>query len=286
MRSKLIFALVAVVFAIAGCGSSHPVPPSFMGSIHPPGWGKPPPPTALEHSTFASAATATMYDSVTVSTVPANPFALAGYVGGRWQTFLPMRHTWPRAHTISIAISSSEHADCLDVEPGDATPGLVVGWVRVELRLGWPHPCVYSDWWEWTHEIRWRLSSAGLLAIVLKWDADYTHVAHIDPGFDATQWTSTCFGRNLDCSLVFRYFLRVAHPPLVNPRSKPKPNRRQLEARLRAVDRLLGAYDRRRNPHGHNCQHPPYRHAYPSARSNRSCAVWAREAAAIKRALR
>lgn len=282
MRSKL-FSLIALTVVLAGCGSTHPALRSFGGSVHPPGWGKPPPPTALEHSIFASSATASMFDSITLSTVPADPFALAGYVGGRWPTFWPMRSTWPHAHTVSIAISSSERADCLDVEPGDATPGLVVGWVRAELRLGVQHPCVYSDWFEWTHEIRWRLSNAGLLVIVLKWDADYTHVAHIDPGFDGTQWTDTCLGRNLDCSLVFRYFLRIAHPPLANP---PKPNRRQLQARLRAVNRLLGAYDRRRNPHGHNCQHPPYRHAYPSARFNRSCAVWAREAAVIRRALR
>lgn len=281
MRSKLVLVVLAAL-AIAGCGSTHQ-PPSFMGSVHPPGWGKPAPPTALAHSIPPSTATATMYDSVTLSTVPADPFALAGYVGGRWQTFLPMRRTWPAAHIVSIAISSGEHADCLDVEPGDAPPRLVVGWVRVELRLGWPHPCVYSDWWEYTHEILPLLRAAGLVEIVLKWDADYTHIAHIDPGFQATQWTDTAFGRNLDASLVFRSFLRIAHPPL---EPAPKPTRKQLEARLRALDRLLGAYDRRRDPHGHNCQHPPYKHAYPSARFNGACAAWAAEARAIAAALR
>lgn len=59
---------------------------------------------------------------------------------------------------------------------------------------------------------------------------------------------------------------------------KPKPlTPKQKRAKLAELNRLLGAYNRRHNPHGHNCQHPPYPHAYPSARFNHACGVWAGE---------
>jgi hypothetical protein len=72
---------------------------------------------------------------------------------------------------------------------------------------------------------------------------------------------------------------------LMFPKAKPKPKpltAPQKKATLRALAHLLGAYDKRTNPHGHNCQHPPFRHAYPSARYNDACAVWANEKRALQ----
>jgi hypothetical protein len=250
MKSRCLTAL-AVVLLVPGCGhSSHstvvPVAPSqsATGSVHPPGWGVEGPPAAL--LTLAPSSTATMYDTVTVSTVPHDPFALAGYTGGWWPTFGALTRTWPRAHTVSIAISARERADCLDVEPGDATAGDVPGWVRAEKRAGHPRPCVYSDWSEYVGQIRPVLERAGIhRSQVWEWDAHYTFTPHIDPGFDGTQWTDRAFGRNLDASLVLRSFLSIAHPPL-NPTPKPKPrpipkrkpsSRRGVEhAHLKALD--------------------------------------------------
>lgn len=69
----------------------------------------------------------------------------------------------------------------------------------------------------------------------------------------------------------------------VKPRPKPKPlTPSQKHAKLAKVNRLLGAYDKRRNPHGHNCQHPPFRHAYPSAHYNGACLKWANETKALR----
>jgi hypothetical protein len=62
------------------------------------------------------------------------------------------------------------------------------------------------------------------------------------------------------------------------PFATPKP-KRPMSAQKRELRRLLGAFDKRTNPHGHNCQHPPYKHAYPSARFNRACGIWAQEVA-------
>jgi hypothetical protein len=48
-------------------------------------------------------------------------------------------------------------------------------------------------------------------------------------------------------------------------------------ARRRELRKLLGAFNRRTNPQGHDCQHPPFKHAYPSARYNHACLIWSQE---------
>jgi GH24 family phage-related lysozyme (muramidase) len=68
------------------------------------------------------------------------------------------------------------------------------------------------------------------------------------------------------------YRLLVANPP-----KPPVLTRKQLEARLRELDKLLGARTKA-DPVGHNCARPPYKHAYPSARYDNACATWAKEA--------
>lgn len=223
MKSRCLAALAAVML-IAGCGQTHPSQ-SAMGSVHPAGWGKPAPVTA-RLSVGRPVPTAAMFDTITLGTVPGDPFALAGYTAGRWPTFLPLRHRWPQAHTVSIAISARDHADCLDVEPGDATPSEVAGWVRADIKAGWRKPCVYSSWWEFHDQVTPALAQAHISrSQVWEWDADYTYWPHIDAGFDATQWTDRALGRNLDESLVTRAFLSIAHPALTPaPKPKPKPS--------------------------------------------------------------
>lgn len=215
---RLTLAVLAALL-LAGCG--HGPSQSAAGSVHPAGWA-----TVGPRPSFglAPVSTVEMFDSVDVSTVPRDPFAIAGYTAGRWPTFIPLRKAFPSAHTVSIAISARYHADCLDVEPGDATPGEVPGWVHADERAGYRKPCVYSDWSEWTSQIRPVLERAGIRrSQVWEWDAFYNGVPHIDPGFDGTQWTDRAYGRNLDESLVVRAFLSIAHPPVVEPKPHPKP---------------------------------------------------------------
>lgn len=300
MRRRLSFfaALVCVATCvIAGCGGSspHSSPPaapvqpavatsqSAGGSVAPAGWGAPAPASAHLYALAPSSSTATMYDSVTVSAIPHDPFAAAGYTAGYWPTFLGLRHAYPDAHVVSIAITAGDHADCLDVEPGDATPAEAAGWVRADKAAGWPRPCVYSDWYEWTDELDPALEHAGIsLRSVWRFDADYTGSAHIDAGFAATQWTDHCLDKHLDCSLVLRSFLAIAHPPL-NPPAPPEPKPAPSQ-RLEALDELLGAYNRKTNPHGHDCEDPPFRHAYRSAAWDHACLVWREQRAAISKA--
>lgn len=86
-----------------------------------------------------------------------------------------------------------------------------------------------------------------------------------------------CRGIRGDCS-VDEGILSIRTQP------KPKPlTPHQKTAKLHALEHLLGAFNRRTNPHGHNCQHPPFKHAYPSARFNHACASWAGEVAALRK---
>jgi hypothetical protein len=247
MRRRLSLVLLPLAI-FAGCGHSSP-PQSAGGSVHPPGWGAPAPLSQrVPLFKLTAGTTATMYDTVSVSTVPHRPFAAAGYTAGNWPTFLPLRRAFPSAHVISIAIASRYYADCLDVEAGDAPASAVPGWVRSEMRAGWRKPCVYSDWWHFTHEVFPVLERAGIHRWqVWKWDADYTYRPHIDRGFDGTQYSNRCLGRNLDCSVVTRSFLAIAHPPLrpapkpkpkpkPKPRPKPNPHREAERRHLRALE--------------------------------------------------
>jgi hypothetical protein len=77
-----------------------------------------------------------------------------------------------------------------------------------------------------------------------------------------------CRGVTGDCS-IDEGITRITRAKPLTPKQK--------SARRRQLAKLLGAFDARRNPSGHNCQNPPFRHAYPSARFNKACAVWARE---------
>lgn len=213
--SVLIAALftTGVVTQVAG-GPSKPAQ-SATGSVAPQGWGQPSQTFHLP-APLLGAPLRVMYDSIEVGTVPSNPFAQAGYTSGSWPTYEPLRQAWPNAHTISIAVNASHHADCLDVEPGDASPSEAAAWVRSDIAAGFKKPCLYSSLSPWNTDLFPDLARAGIArSTYFAWDADYTFVAHLDAGFDATQYTDSCLGRNLDCSLVTLPFLTIAQPPYV-----------------------------------------------------------------------
>lgn len=163
-----------------------------------------------------------MYDSIDVSTVPAGAKVVAGYTAGYWPTYLGLVKAFPHAVHISIAISARFRADCLDVEPGDAVPSEVVAWIKADRAAGFARPCVYSSLWEFRSQIIPLIVAAHIpRSSIVEWDADYTYVAHIDAGFDGTQYTDRALGRNLDASLVTPALVSVGDGRVVAPKPKP-----------------------------------------------------------------
>lgn len=157
----------------------------------------------------------TMYDAVTISEIPANPQAVGGYVGGNWPTWSSLIARFPKAQHLSIAINSSEDAECLDIENGDATPGDAPAWHARQIARGVKRPCFYAN----TSTMPSVLAAVSHVprANYRLWTAHYTGAAHIEAGSDATQWTSTALGRNLDASQCSdSFFTDPPAPPVKN----------------------------------------------------------------------
>jgi hypothetical protein len=259
-------AAAIICLILSACGGA-----GAPQSAHPPGWGHPPKGAFLQIPPSQSlAGTATMYDTVTLGSVPTAPFALGGYTSGFWPTYLPLRQRYPQAHTVSIAVTSSHRANCLDVEPGDASPGEAPGWVWVEIHLGVAKPCVYSSYFEFIEEIRPLLQRAGIgRAQIFEWDADYLGCPRLDATFDATQCTNRALGRNLDESIVKLSFLSIATPPYAAP--VPRPSRVAVEHRIRELRADLAR---------HRCRTIHGKHAF------RLCPRWAHEGRVAHKELR
>jgi len=151
-----------------------------------------------------------MFDSIDVSQIPRDAkAAAAGYTSGFWPTWEQIKAgPWP--HKLSIAVTASHDAECLDVEPGDATPDQAPGWVKRQRDRGIRKPVVYASLSNMSPVLA-ALAGAGIgRSEVRVWTAHYTGQAHVCTpacgfGFqttaDATQWTDHSQGRNLDESL-------------------------------------------------------------------------------------
>jgi hypothetical protein len=166
-----------------------------------------------------------MYDSIQVSQIPAQAAYVAGYVNGRWPTAPVLKRAFPHARLLSITITASADADCLDVEQGDATIAQAPGWVKRQLARGLYRPVVYAQASSMGALLH-ALESAGITrASVRLWAAHYGEGAHICgpasckypaiPACDGTQWTPAALGRDLDESVLLADFF--------DPRPKPKP---------------------------------------------------------------
>src|SRR5208282_905426 len=149
-----------------------------------------------------------MYDAITPSLIPADAVAVAGYVGGNWVTYPELLARFPNANVLSIAINSSETAQCLDIEAGDAVPSDAPAWV---LRQKTPRPCLYASV-SAMNGLLAILDTAGISrASVRLWSAHYGQGEHIcgpatckqmSVTADGTQWTDSANGVSLDQSLL------------------------------------------------------------------------------------
>lgn len=158
----------------------------------------------------APAGPVTMYDSVNLGEIPLSARAVAGYVNGWWPTFKLLAR-FPTAKRLSIAVTASADARCLDVEKGDATNDQAAAWVKRQRGRGVRHPVVYTFLAN-AQPLVDTLARAGLHPDIhyLLWTAHWTKAPHIctaacGNGFrdraHATQYDDKALGRNLDVSL-------------------------------------------------------------------------------------
>ena len=170
--------------------------------------------------------TLTMYDSTNVATLPPGADAYAGYVQGAFQTFPALQRLFGAsgAHLLSIAVFASGNADCLDIEPGDATIAQAPAWVKRQLARGAHRPCLYTSVSNMDALVT-ALSGAGIpRAGIRLWSAHYEQGKHIcGPGTcgltshacDGTQWTDTALGRSLDESILLNNFFSAPATQLI-----------------------------------------------------------------------
>lgn len=166
-----------------------------------------------------------MYDDVTVSLIPSNATAVAGYANGIYANLTAMRSRFPKAHILDIAVRSSVNATCLDVETGDATNAQAVGWVKAQHNRGLAKPIVYTSAGNAQALINTLANGGVPRDSYLLWSAHYSGVSHICskggcgyPNADGTQFTDRAMGKSLDESLVSDTFFGVNKP---TPPPKP-----------------------------------------------------------------
>jgi hypothetical protein len=175
-----------------------------------------------------------MADSITVANLPLKGYdAYAGYTSGRWPTFPALRELLAElgVHLLSIAVSASADADCLDVEPGDATNAQAPGWVMRQQARGADRPVVYTSASNLAALIETLRQHGIARSQVRCWSAHYTHHAHICgpgqceyPQADGTQWTDQApgnHGSKIDESLLAAGFFGAAPRPARKHREDP-----------------------------------------------------------------
>lgn len=232
-RGWLIAGILAVVCVLlAGCGGHHhhagvasattsstttTTLPQGPGN-RAPDFGRTPPWFQGGTKAIAPGSTVEQFDAVGISAIPAGWPYVGGYTNGHWPTVNLLLSAFPHSHILTISVNSSGRADCLDIEPGDSSPSEASGWVRADRALT-PRPCIYAPLYLW--QDIWANLNANDIArsSVFEWDAHWDYFAHIDSGFDATQWTDSALGKPhaLDESMVSTVMINEFFGPPAKP---------------------------------------------------------------------
>lgn len=165
-----------------------------------------------EHRHAHDNAVLVMFDSVDLDQVPADAPAVAGYTSGSWPTYADLATRFPAAKRLSIAVSASDDAQCLDIEAGDASPSQAPDWVKRQHSRGVRRPVVYCSVSS-MDEVWGLLRGAGIKRNQVRlWSAHYGRGKHLcgpktcgevrSITADATQWCDDALGRNLDESVL------------------------------------------------------------------------------------
>lgn len=182
-----------------------------------------------------------MFDDVNLALEPSGAFAYAGYVDGRFADFSELEARFPGAHFLSIAVSASDNAACLDVEPGDAVNADVFNWFKRQMEREQFRPCIYTSASNMSAMQATMQANGFDRRSYRLWSAHYTNVAHFcgptTCGFglnqaDATQYTDNALGRSLDESIIADDFFGTPPVPKPVPGKAVQPTRVKGTARF------------------------------------------------------
>jgi hypothetical protein len=136
------------------------------------------------------------------------------YAYGEYAQTKAVRAMCPHAIVLTVATRDGERADMYDYENGAMTADGLATAVEADLKAGVYKPILYAskdNYSEVWHALKAHdISGTEVRAI----DANWTNHAHVDDGFDGTQWTQAALGRNLNEYLLASDFF---------PPAKPKP---------------------------------------------------------------
>lgn len=119
-----------------------------------------------------------MFDDVDVSLLPAG-YDYAGYTDGIYANLAEIRARFPGAKILTIAVRSSDVADCLDIEPGDATIADCPAWFKHALGAGVTKPCIYTSVSNVDALVQ-EMTSAGIPRTAYRlWTAHYGNGQHL-----------------------------------------------------------------------------------------------------------
>lgn len=166
---------------------------------------------AIRHLVAIVNAPRQMYDSVTISEIPSGAEAVAGYVNGHYHTFPSLKALFPRARKVSIAVSADADAKVLDIERGNAVPDEAPGWFRRHDHKRYGTPVFYTMASQ-VEAVEDALAAVGIeRREYIVWSSHVGAGKHLcgprTCGYghrqaEATQWTWTALGRNLDESVL------------------------------------------------------------------------------------
>jgi hypothetical protein len=152
----------------------------------------------LRRRLLAFTAPRTQFDAVTLANVPKDARAVGCYVNGDYANLSEAKRRFPDALITTISVRSSEVADVLDVEKGDATPADCRAYFR-RFKDQRPHskPIFYAPASS-VADVETHLRDAGIRKReYIIWSAHWTH-RHICgprtcgyPKADASQYTTT-----------------------------------------------------------------------------------------------
>ena len=156
------------------------------------------------------------YDSVSVGYIPHDAQAVAFYVNGLFANGTAVKRQAPNARYTGIAVSVAVLAQCLDIEPGNATIQDSASWYR-RFKRKHPHakPIFYCSASDANGLVAYLKAHGIKRSRYILWTAHYIgkHICGRDCQYakaagraDATQYTTS--GEKLDVTLCLRSYWR------------------------------------------------------------------------------